>query len=98
MLNVEESIEFLADTGLSRADSEQLYRTCQGQPGWLATIRRIVQSGVTRETLLDEVADQLSTLFNIEWRTVDPQDNATLLGLAILRTTRGITLCQISLD
>ena len=84
LFNLEESIQFLNDTGLSRDNSEQLHRTCQGQPGWLATARRIVQSGVPRDILLDEVAEQLSTLFEIEWRTVDPLDSSMQLGLAIL--------------
>jgi len=88
LLNVEESVQFLADTGLSRADSEHLYRTSQGQPGWLATIRRIVQSGLPRDTLFDEIAEQLSTLFGIEWRTVDPQDSSINLLLAILAHDR----------
>jgi hypothetical protein len=67
-LTPEETTEFLAPRGLDPADAIEIHRTCRGIPGYLASIRRLLESGMSVRTLLEEVPPDLSKVFEMEWQ------------------------------
>jgi len=69
---------------LDQPSIEEIFQTCQGVPGHLASIRRIIQSRTDVQTLLEELPEKLPGLFEIEWRRVKADDPTQQHVLAIL--------------
>jgi archaellum biogenesis ATPase FlaH len=63
---------------------QEIYATCRGIPANLYSIRRILQSGTSPQTLLDEMSKRVPELFEIEWHGVKTDDTEQHLLLAIL--------------
>ena len=80
---LEESLRYLGSLpGLEKQTAEELHRTCKGIPGRLASVRRLLGSGVTPGSIIEEVIQQLPDLFDLEWRWVDAEDEVCLKLLA----------------
>ena len=80
---LEESLRYLEGLpGMGRQTAEELHRTCKGIPGRLASVRRLLVSGVTPGSIIEEVIQQLPDLFDLEWRWVDAKDEVCLKLLA----------------
>ncbi len=84
----DETARYLADLEIGRESLEEIHRTCKGIPGNLASVRRILLSGVDVQNLLDEMPDKLPNLFQIEWRKVKTDDDRQLKLLAVLAHDR----------
>jgi hypothetical protein len=70
----EDTLAYFSDLNLPRELLEELYRVCKGVPGYLASIRRIIEAGTPVESLVDQLPETIPELFEIEWKTVD-RDN-----------------------
>jgi hypothetical protein len=82
---LDESRRYLYDLGITDDTVvEQLHRTCKGLPGRLASVRRLVSSGIPLTRLLEEVRSQLPDLFEIEWQQVPSGDSDLHRLLAIV--------------
>ncbi len=82
--NLDEAMKYMEDITDDRKAIEEIRRTFRGVPIFLATIRRIVQSGTPLQELLEDMPNKLPQFFDIEWRTVHMQDDQLSLLLAIL--------------
>ena len=82
--NLDEAMQYMKDITDDRKVVEDIRRTFRGVPIFLATIRRIVQSGTSLEELLEDMPSKLPQFFEIEWRAVNTQDAELSLLLAVL--------------
>jgi hypothetical protein len=81
---LDETIKYLRDLTDDQEAMEEIRRTCKGTPGLLASVRRIVHSGITLQQLLGDLPSKLPQLFEIEWKTINANDEHLCLLLAIL--------------
>ncbi len=92
-----ETAQFLGDLNLSPDNVDEMYHLCKRNPGQLASMRRILQSGMTIDDLLDELPSKQPNLFEIEWNALDPEMPAQKLLLAILSyDSRSHTLDELA--
>jgi hypothetical protein len=82
--NFDESLSFFSDVSASRELVEALFRTYDGFPVILASAKRILQSGVSANQLLDEIRKSALNLFELEWGAVSSSNKAILEMLALL--------------
>ncbi len=68
LCSYDEALRYLEDLVTVAGDLEDLYRLCSKNFGRLATIRRLVQSGIDPDKLLNESPPDFMSL---EWRTVE---------------------------
>src|SRR6266516_4455689 len=66
--NLEETIEYLKDLSFDKEIIREIYNLCGGNPSYLASIRRILESDFDVHTLLDKMPDKLPRLFEVEWQ------------------------------
>ncbi len=85
---LEETISYFSDLNVSTQFIDELFRICsRGVPGQFASVRRILESGVTPEALLSELPERLPDLFELEWKTVDLRNELALDVLALISQT-----------
>jgi len=78
-----ETLEYLKDLSLDRESIKEVHESCRGIPSHLASVRRILQTGMDVHTLLENMPDKLPGLFEVEWRRVKNDDRQLKL-LAIM--------------
>lgn len=64
---LEESVTFIGDLVPDRSHLRELHLSCQGIPGHLASVRRLLESGVAVEDLIRDIPSDLSSMFQLEW-------------------------------
>lgn len=90
LLSPEETQRYLSDLNLEQEDLQELHRICFGIPRRLASLRRILSTGVSVQTVLrmpQKVPEK--DLFEVEWHNVDEQDSCQRRLLAVLAFDRG---------
>jgi hypothetical protein len=81
---LEETHKFFAEVKISKEEIESTHRTCNGIPGYLASVRRLIASGTPASQILDEAPEKLPNLFQLEWRKVNRENEIQLTILSIL--------------
>jgi hypothetical protein len=82
---LEETLAYFRELGVDRKFLEELYRICsKGVPGQMASVRRLLESGIAPETLLNDLPEKLPNLFELEWKAVDRTDESVLNLLALI--------------
>lgn len=81
---LDETIKFFGDLPIDRKIVEELHQTCRRMPGRLASAKRILQSGVDPNSIINQMTDELKDWFEIEWRGVDTDNELQALVLAII--------------
>jgi hypothetical protein len=69
-----------------KLDTKQLhdiYITCRRKPGHLATVKRILNTGINIESFISQMSNELRDLFDIEWRCVS-ENEQEIKALSIL--------------
>lgn len=66
----------------------EFHRITRGTPGYLASIRRLIERGMLAEELLKELPERLPRIFDVEWRAVDAGNERLLFLLAVLAHDR----------
>ncbi len=66
--SLNETEEYLQDLSLKKELVGELYKTCQGIPGNLASIRRIIESGTDIQTIFDLNPEKVPDFISIEWQ------------------------------
>lgn len=84
----DETKRYLGDQNLDQSSLDVIHRTCSGKPGYLASVKRCLKSGVSVQELLDGMSDKLPDLFEIEWRAIDLENRLQTQLLAILAFDR----------
>lgn len=73
---------YFAGTPLTDADLNEIRRVTKGFPGHLASIRRLLMSGVPSSTIVSQLDRSLAALFELEWKTLEDDSKvATLLAI-----------------
>lgn len=86
-LGLEEAVELLADFELERDDVKRLYQINK-MPGFFASIRRILASGMSIEELIEDLPKNCPAAFEYEWKKVDTSNTNLMNLLAILAFSR----------
>ncbi|TAK27066.1 MAG: ATP-binding protein [Chloroflexota bacterium] len=81
---LDDTVKYFAGFDVDRQLIEEMYRTCKGNPGFLGSIRRLLQSGIDANTVADEMHRKLPRLFELEWAVVNSLDESHKLLLALL--------------
>src|SRR5439155_24841322 len=77
-----DSFIFLQGLGLSDEEIRTVHENCQGMPGYLAAIRRLIAVGVRLNDLPSTLPTELAGIFQIEWdRMRIEQAEAKVLAL-----------------
>ncbi len=80
----DESARYLEDSCIDRGMCQEVHRTLRGIPGNLASVRRLIKSGIDVASLLDDMPEKLPEPFEIEWQEVSEYDHDQLIILAVL--------------
>jgi hypothetical protein len=83
MFSIEETLNYF-DGLLSTECIRVIHATCNGSPGFLASIKRLIGSGGDEQTLLSELPSTLPDIFALEWRSVDESDLVVTQALSLL--------------
>ena len=86
--SLDEAIRFFSELSVPDPIVGEFQRACKGVPSHLAVLRRLLSSGTTAETLIDELPVTLSGLFEIEWGAVDKANHLQVETLAVLSFDR----------
>jgi hypothetical protein len=86
-LALEEANQLLADFELERDNIKRLYQINK-MPGFFASIRRILSSGLTIEEIMDDLPKNCPEAFEFEWKKVDTSNKDLLNLLAVLAFSR----------
>ncbi len=96
---LDETRSYLNDLSVEKEVVEEIYKICRGIPGYLASVRRILDSNFDVHDVLEIIPDKLSRLFEVEWRKVDVNNKMQQQLLAVIAyARRGYTqddLCRI---
>jgi len=64
---LDETKNYLHDLTSTQETINEIYHTCNGTPGYLATVRRVLESGTDEQILLQHLPETLPELFKLEW-------------------------------
>lgn len=78
---------YLRDIGLGKEEIKRVYDACEGMPGYLAQIRREVQSGLSVEEVLTNLPKKFRHLLEREWKRARIEREHVLDSLAVLAYT-----------
>ena len=79
-----ETEAYLQDIGLEREVIKRIYDACEGMPGYLAQIRREIQSGLPAEEVLTNLPKEFRNLLEREWKRANVKKGYVLDALAVL--------------
>jgi hypothetical protein len=92
--SLDDTHRYFEDLSLERSLVERMYRLCQGIPGRLSSVRRLVRAGMNPSTLLREAPGDTLAFLAIEWRQVAEAQPEQQRWIAILAFARDI--CTIA--
>lgn len=82
--SLDETERYLHDLNLERDDLEDIYKMCGGVPGHLAIVKRMLQSGINLQTIMNEDPDNLPDFIAIEWQKLESDDDDLIKLLAVI--------------
>jgi hypothetical protein len=86
----DETMKYFSDVNIPRESVEDVYKMCRGLPGNLAIVRRMLQSGTSVQSLLEEEPSRLPDFLAIEWREVNANNIADRKLLAVIAYSRSV--------
>ena len=88
--SLDETKRFLKNLELDDYILEDIHKMCQGVPEHLASVRRLIQSGVKIQNIFDEDPDKLPDFLGIEWLKIKEASNEQKMVLALITFGRKI--------
>jgi hypothetical protein len=82
--SLDETRRYLKDLELDRQILDDIHQMCQGVPEHLASVRRLIQSGVEINNIFDEDPDKLPDFLGIEWRKIREASHVEKSVLALI--------------
>jgi len=82
--SLDETAKFFHDMTVDHEALLKLHRMCSGVPGHLAIVKRMIASGATPQSILDEDATNLPEFIGIEWRKLAIESEVHRKLLAVL--------------
>jgi hypothetical protein len=86
--SLEETRNYFADYDLDDTSIKELHKVLGKNPSYLASVRRILDSGTNIHDLLDDLPRNLPNLFEIEWQYVSEDPDEQLVLSIIAHDTR----------
>jgi hypothetical protein len=84
LFSIDESRRLFSGLTLTDADVVRAHHACNGVIGHLAAVRRLVQSGLSLETIISTQPGDLSRMMQLEWNRASPFMEAHLDLLLVL--------------
>ena len=85
---LEETITYFSDLKLDKSFVTEIFQIFnRGIPGQMASIRRLLESGIPPLTVLSDLSQKAPSLFELEWKTVDASNEKLLNLLALIAHT-----------
>jgi NACHT domain len=84
----DETARFLAPLVSDDGQVDEIHRACRGIPDHLASVRRVLESGISPDSLISSFSLKVPNLFALEWRAVPSDDEALANALSILAFDR----------
>ncbi|PLT28206.1 ATP-binding protein [Peribacillus deserti] len=94
-LTKNETLLFFSKQEISQEQIKEIHKTYKGIPGYLATVNRILDSGVSVESFINDMPNKLQGMFEYEWKQVDEDNQDLKKILAILAHDRKRHTIQI---
>ncbi len=85
----------LFGTYLTATQTEEIYKTCNGNIGRLASVRRLLSSGVSAEDILGADPVHAHEIFDIEWNRIRRTDPGVEVVLQCVAHTPEIATLQV---
>lgn len=85
---IDETIRYFEGTSLTREAINEIDRTFRGVPGRLASVRRILESGISSSELLEDLTVKAAGLFQLEWKNLRTDSKELLQVLALVAHDR----------
>lgn len=79
-----ETQQYPKDFEIIKSELLNIHKTCEGMPGYLAAIRRILVTSEKLTNLPGKLPAELRGLFEVEWQRMQLQDENWLMALAVL--------------
>jgi hypothetical protein len=94
---LDESKALLRETEVGPEELLEFHKICHGAPGYLATVKRMLGSGVTAADLLHDMPSKLPDLFTLEWsRLVSNARDVEIVLAVIAFAARTYTVTELS--
>ena len=84
LFTFDETKRYFADIPILDPDAKIIHGVCRGMPGHLATIKRILRSGVSCEDLIEQMPERMPALLELEWKRIEPLAGEQAQFLALL--------------
>lgn len=85
---LEETIAYFWDLSVEKRFVDELYKVgSKGVPGQIASVRRLLEAGITPDALLNELPERLPNFFELEWKAIDLTNDTLLNMLALISQT-----------
>jgi hypothetical protein len=85
--SLEETVSYFGSS-MTRDMIIEVFKVSHGVPGYLSRIRKLLDTGVSAEDLLERLPNTDPELFAIEWKAVEGASEADLVILALLAHDR----------
>ena len=92
LFSLAETETYFQDMELDQQTVKEIYDKCEGMPGYLAQIRREIQSGLPLEKVLADLPKGFRHLLEREWKRANIKEEHVLKALAVL------TYAELPLD
>lgn len=87
-----ETAKYFSDIEMPDDVAADIHKTTRGLPGRLATVRRLIESGISPSQVLDVVGDAAKNIFEPEWSRIDPKNELQVLVVAAIAF---LTECRV---
>ncbi|PEQ30014.1 hypothetical protein [Bacillus thuringiensis] len=84
----EETMKFFYNVTVDEEDAAEIRKACKGKPGYLASLRRILETGIEIKEVLNNLPEKMPNMFQYEWNQIDFNNEILISALCILAFDR----------
>jgi hypothetical protein len=93
--SAKETESYLEGLGLAPKDIQAIHKRCQGMPGYLAGLKRLLASGVVFKEITESLPYELKEIFDLEWNRIGDVNSSLEKMLALFAySSEPLTLAQ----
>lgn len=82
--NLEDTEQFLSDTGLTKEQAQEVHNVCKSIPGRIASVKRLLKSGIVLEDILQKEPTKYLEFIKLEFNILEKLHEKQKLILAIV--------------
>jgi hypothetical protein len=84
LMSLDECAPILAGLPINSSDVASIHRSCNGMPGQIAAVRRLIQDGMSVQEILEKQPGRLASTMKMEWDRAERRSPDALSALAVL--------------